>query len=83
LATPVGISDEQISVDGSSPQTSFAARSSSSATNPAPRLEHLEQARRLHVGDGFVRQPPLALALRRTLAQRRDHRACARDDLLR
>ena len=33
FATPAGISDEQISVVSSLPQMSFAARSSSSATN--------------------------------------------------
>ena len=48
---------------------------------PALRLEHLEQSRCLHLGNGFLRQPPVAFALRRATPQRRDHRARPCDHL--
>jgi hypothetical protein len=50
---------------------------------PAPRLQHLEQACGLHLGDSFGRDAALALALRGAHAQRRDHGARPRDDLVR
>ena len=49
---------------------------------PAPGLENLEEARSLHLGNGFLRDAALALALRGARAQRRDHRTRPRDDLV-
>ena len=40
-------------------------------------------ARRLHVGNGFIRNAPRAFPLRRPRGQSRDHGAGARDDLRR
>ena len=101
VACPVGISDEQISVVLSLPQTSCAdavvverhqpGMDADHAVDPGDRhvalaerhldvevgvdvqlvaapalgLQHLEQAGRLHVGDGFLGDAALALALRR------------------